>query len=215
MNTRIVPAAAALLSLSAVLLTGCTGDDDPEPQESSTHTTTDADGTTGGAGQAPYNTPKKPDHEPVRGADAAAIEETIRAFIPYWAAYSPWDFGNTKQDYFERWEGMATDSYGMEQYRNFDANWSWTWTDETKAYNAKVESIGEITITGDTAVANRVVVTRHLLPVLGRQADDKVETKVYTIRLAVSDGGFPKVSGVTSLGDTNKEDSSDTSAEDQ
>jgi hypothetical protein len=197
---RIAVALTAVLT--AGILAGCGGDDSDDTATSTPPATTAPQTTT----SAPAAAPTTEDDALIRGRSEEAVKATINAFVPKWGSYSPWDPGDTKSEYFTSWQDLATDAYGLQQYRAFDGNWSWTWTDEVKAYGAKATDIGPITVTGDRAVASHVTVTRHLLPVLGRLSDDKTETKIYRIELAVSDTDHPKVSNVVSLGPTNAED---------
>lgn len=190
MHPRITAALIAVATVSA--LTACGGDDNDDETPNSTEAPAPVT-TSGEPGPTQLTTPER-----TRGMDEQDVRNTLDHFIPAWASYSPWDAGNTKATYFQKWRNMATDDYGMQQYRSFDANWSWTWNTKTKAYGAKVQNIGDIVIDEDTAVARGVTVTRHLLPVLGTLSDDKVETKVYDITLTVGEDSFPRVSNVVS-----------------
>ena len=187
---------AATLSC-CLLLTSCSNDEE-QPAETAPQTTSAKPSSTRTPKPKPTGPPQytvNPTPTPVAGATEEAVRNTLGAFFPMWAAYSPADFGDHKRAYFDSWKDMATDSFGLRQYRNFDRNWSWTWTEEKEVNFVEVKKIHHVTIKNQGAAA-RVHLVRYVMPIFGSQQDLVRENKIYDVQLLVGDKAKPKVHDV-------------------
>lgn len=182
------------MTAAAITVVGCSSPEDApqgsEPQHSA--------GNTVPSQTIPDASPTSA--TPIPGVDEQAVRAALTAFIPKWGEYSPWGPGNPKRTYFESWQAMATDSFGLREFRNFDQQWSWTWGEEKKAYFAEAVDINDVTITDGRAEAE-VTMRRHVLGVLGRMGDDVTQEQTYQAQLKLRDGKTPLIDAMIPQGD--------------
>lgn len=126
----------------------------------------------------------------------AEAEDIARRFIVGWTTFIPWDFSPAR-DWFARWQKWATPRFIGQMQTTVNQRWAWTWNEQKKAFDTRVEKIDGTWVNDDASAAvTRVTVSRVVLGMLAGPSDGEVQTLTYDVWMQAGDGAPFRVSAV-------------------
>ncbi|WP_137725841.1 hypothetical protein [Prescottella subtropica] len=142
--------------------------------------------------QAPYTPPAV-----VRGATREAAESTAQKFLVGWTTFVPWDF-EPADDWFARWDGLASPEFIGQMQTSINSMWSWTWNEQKKAFDSRAEHVVDTWMGDDNRSAvSRVTISRLVLGMNQRVDQIETQTLTFDVHMLLSKSGTPKVVAVT------------------
>ncbi|WAL49650.1 hypothetical protein [Rhodococcus pyridinivorans] len=142
--------------------------------------------------QHPYASP-----DLIRGASAEAAEAATQRFIVGWTTFIPWDF-DPAEEWFARWDAVASPQFIGQMQTSINRIWSWTWNEQRKAFDSRVEHVVDTWLSDDSESAvTRVTISRLVLGMNDRIDQIETQTLTYDVALTLSKSGFPQVVAVT------------------
>lgn len=138
------------------------------------------------------NAPDIPDE-----AGEEAVSATAQNFIEQWQTFSPSDF-EPKEDWFDRWEHMASTEFRSKMRSQADQMWSWTWNQDKKSAFYKFEGEPEVALGRDVAAAKVTFIRakQDLFATVDELKNGQgleKETMTYMVEMTVEDDGSYQV----------------------
>jgi hypothetical protein len=177
----------ALIAMTAAALaaSGCADRHDLRPAG-----TTEADGPAATQQDMSYQTPDLPPPA-IAGNNTRAAEVTAERFLIGWTTFIPWDF-DPAREWFARWRAMAAPAFVGQMQLGLDDMWNWTWHQQKKAFDGRVEGTPMTWIEGPHAVT-RMTINRLVMTINARVNEGDEQRLTYDVFMAVDEGSTPVV----------------------
>ncbi|APE12618.1 hypothetical protein BO226_25000 (plasmid) [Rhodococcus sp. 2G] len=93
---------------------------------------------------------------------------------------------------------MASPQFIGQMQTSINRIWSWTWNEQRKAFDSRVEHVVDTWISDDSESAvTRVTISRLVLGMNDRIDQIETQTLTYDVALTLTKSGFPQVVAVT------------------
>lgn len=95
---------------------------------------------------------------------------TAQNFLEWWLSFSPSNF-DPKEEWFESWEGYATEDFRSEMRYRADGMWAWTWHQNRKSCCVSFEGSPRVVAGDDDRVVVTVEVARRIYDLFATSGD--------------------------------------------
>lgn len=185
------PKAAGLFSVVCtvvIAVSGCGGADSDSQDAGETQTAIQSTPT---AETVPHMPPAATPAEPQSGISTEAAETTAERFLAGWATFVPWDF-DPASAWFGRWEHLASPAFIGRMQLSVNDMWSWTWNEQKKAFDARVEGAPTTWIEGERAVT-RMTINRLVMRVDARVNEFEEQRLTFDVSMVLAPESRPVV----------------------
>lgn len=105
-----------------------------------------------------------------KGVEEQAAVATAQNFLEWWLSFSPSNF-EPKEEWFESWEGYATESFRSEMRYRADGMWAWTWHQGRKSCCVSFEGSPRVVVGDDGRAVVTVEVVRRIYDLFATSGD--------------------------------------------